>query len=136
MSSVHRRNNTIVFVANGGDSTAAATRARWFAAATRGRTHVLLRNNGRVRSIRKLTQVARALDPDLVYCVDLAVMPVAVGLLCSRRARLIVDTGDHPSAFLRQVHAGPARVWAARAMEEVVYRRADAVVVRGCTTPP
>ena len=74
--------------------------------------------------------MALAFDPDLVYCVDLAVVPVAVGVLSSRKAKLIVDIGDYPSCS-REVHASCGRVMVARAMEEVVYRRADAVVVRG-----
>lgn len=74
--------------------------------------------------------MALAFDPDLVYCVDLAVAPVAVEVLRSRKAKLIVDIGDDPSCS-REVHAACGRVMAARAIEEVVYRRADAAVVRG-----
>ena len=124
------RDRSIVFIANGGTDSAAAERARKFAGATAGRSQVLIRSAGRLKSISELTRAARKLDPDLVYCVDLAVVPVAAGILSRRKARLIVDTGDYPSAFFRQVRAGFARVLAARAMEEIVYRRADAVVVR------
>jgi glycosyltransferase involved in cell wall biosynthesis len=122
---------SILFVANGGRESSAAERAMRFAAATAGRTRVLVRRPGRLRSLRELAGDALAFDPDLVYCVDLALVPVAVAVVNSRRSRFIVDTGDHPSAFFRQVHGGYARVMAARAMEEVVYRRAAAVVVRG-----
>jgi glycosyltransferase involved in cell wall biosynthesis len=120
-----------VFIANGGTESAAAERARKFAAATSGKTHVLVRRGGRLQSLAELTGAARKFNPDLVYCVDLAVVPVMAGLLSRRKVRLIVDTGDYPSAFFRQVRAGFAKVLAARVMEEVVYRRADAVVVRG-----
>jgi glycosyltransferase involved in cell wall biosynthesis len=78
-----------------------------------------------------LVREARSLQPDLVYCIDLAAVPVAVGVLAAPTARLVVDTGDYASAFLRQIDAGRARVAAAMLMEEVVYRRASAVVVRG-----
>jgi glycosyltransferase involved in cell wall biosynthesis len=122
---------SIVFVANGGMQSAAAERARRLAAATMGRTHVLVRRGGRLQSMKELTRTVLALDPDLVYCVDLAVVPVVAALLSGRKARLIVDTGDYPSAFFRQIRASLVKVLAARALEEVVYRRADAVVVRG-----
>ena len=122
---------SILFIANGGTESAAAERARKFAAATIGRTVVLVRRAGRFRSIGDFASAILKFHPDLVYCVDLAVVPVLAGVLGSRKARLIVDTGDYPSAFFRQVRAGFAKVLAARALEEVVYRRADAVVVRG-----
>ena len=125
------QDRSILFIANGGPESAAAERARRFAAATVGRTRVLTRPTGRLRSVSTLTSMALAFDPDLVYCVDLAVVPVVVGVVSSRKAKLIVDTGDYPSAFFRQIRSGVAKVMAARAMEEVVYRRADAVVVRG-----
>lgn len=125
------QDRSILFIANGGAESAAAERARRFAAATTGRTRVLVRHGGRLRSLRELTRAALAFDPDLVYCVDLAAVPVLAGILSGWKVRLIVDTGDYPSAFFRQVGAGFVKVMAARGMEEVVYRRADAVVVRG-----
>lgn len=123
--------SSVVFVANGWVDSAAAERGSRIAAATAGRTHLLTRREGRLGTGKELVGQARSLSPDLVYCVDLAAVPVAVGLLSGRHAKLIVDTGDHPSAFLRQVGAQRARIAAARLMEEVVYRRAAAVVVRG-----
>lgn len=122
---------SVVFIANGAHGSAAAERGSRIADATTGRTRVLHRGSGRLRSIGNLVGEARSLRPDLVYCIDLAAVPVAVGVLATPTARLVVDTGDHPSAFFRQVDAGRARVTAARLMEEVVYRQADAVVVRG-----
>jgi glycosyltransferase involved in cell wall biosynthesis len=125
------QDRSILFIANGGTESAAAERARRFATAAIGRTRVLVRPGGRFQSLRELTRAALAFAPDLVYCVDLAFVPVVAGILSSRKARLIVDTGDYPSAYFRQVGAGFLKVMAARGMEEVVYRRADAVVVRG-----
>lgn len=121
----------VVFVANGAIGSAAAERGSRIAGATAGRTHLLNRSVGRLQAGTDLVRRARSVDPDLVYCIDLAAVPVAVGLLSGRRSRLVVDTGDYPSAFLRQVGAHPARIAAARLMEELVYRRAAAVVVRG-----
>ena len=121
----------VLFVANGGWDSAAAERARRFAAAMKAQTRVLVRSSGRLRSVRQLVGSAATFGPDLVYCVDLAAVPVLVALSRQRTARIIVDAGDHPSAFLRLVRAHRCTVAAARAMEEVVYRTADAVVVRG-----
>lgn len=120
-----------MFIANGPPGSAAAERGSRIADLTQGRTRVLHRGPERLRSIGHLLGQARSLHPDLVYCIDLALVPVAVGVLAAPSAQLVVDTGDHPSAFLRQVGAGRGRVAAARLMEEVVYRRSSAVVVRG-----
>lgn len=120
-----------MFIANGAVGSAAAERGNRIADATAGRTRVLHRGPGRLRSIGHLLREARSLRPDLVYCIDLAAVPVAVGVLAAPTARLVVDTGDYPSAFLRQVGASRTRVASARLMEEVVYRRATAMVVRG-----
>lgn len=122
---------SVVFLANGPAGSAAAERGRRIAVATNARTRVLHRDAGRLRSVWDLARETRSIHPDLVYCVDLAAVPVAVGALSGRTAQLVVDTGDYPSAFLRQVGAGRAKVAAALMMEEVVYRRANAVVVRG-----
>jgi D-inositol-3-phosphate glycosyltransferase len=122
--------STVVFVVNGPLGSAAGERSARIAAATTGKTHLLNRSEGRLQA-RGLVARARSLNPDLVYCVDLAAVPVAVGLLGGRGSRMVVDTGDYPSAFLRQVGAGPFRIGAALLMEELVYRHAAAVVVRG-----
>jgi glycosyltransferase involved in cell wall biosynthesis len=123
--------SSVVFVANGPIGSAAEERGRRIAAATAGPTHLLSRSDGRLRDAGSLLRRARSLNPDVVYCVDLAAVPVAVGLFSGRRSKLIVDTGDYPSAFLRQIGSHPVRIAAARLMEELVYRRAAAVVVRG-----
>jgi len=126
-----RSESSVVIVANGAIGSAAAERGARIAAATVGRTHLLGRSTGRLRAGVDSVRRARSLHPDLVYCIDLAAVPVGVGLLSGRHARLVVDTGDYPSAFFRQVGAHGARIAAARLMEELVYRRAAAVVVRG-----
>ena len=123
--------SSVLFLANGEAGSAAAERAERFAAAMAERTLVLTRTAGRTRSVSHMTLKARAFDPDLVYCVDLAAVPIAVSLLAGSKRLLVVDTGDYPSAFLRQVGAGVVRVAAARAMEKLAYRRAAALVVRG-----
>ena len=122
---------SVLFVANGAQGSAAVERAERFANVLPYSSQVLVRTSGRLGSIRDMGKRARAFAPTLVYCVDLAVVPLAVSMFAGRAAGLVVDTGDYPSAFFRQVGASTGRVVAARAMEEFVYRRADAVVVRG-----
>lgn len=120
----------VLFVANGRAGSAAAERAERFAASTAARTQVLVRHAGRARSIASMIMKARGFSPDLVYCVDLAAVPISVGILARERSLLVVDTGDHPSAFFRQIGAGVGKVAAAKAMEEFAYRKAAAIVVR------
>lgn len=127
----NRSDVSVLFIANGDEGSAAVERARRIAEVTVGRTQVLARSSGRFRSVRTMAGQARSFRPDLVYCVDLAVVPVSTAVFANRSAGLIVDTGDYPSAFFHQVGAPLVKVAAARAMEELVYRRADAVVVRG-----
>jgi glycosyltransferase involved in cell wall biosynthesis len=123
--------HSVLFVANGEGGSAAAERAQRFASATDARTRVLVRNGSRARSLTRMIKDARAFDPDLVYCVDMAAVPIAVASLSGSRSMLIVDTGDYPSAFLRHVGASAAKVCAADVMERFAYRQADAFVVRG-----
>jgi len=78
-----------------------------------------------------MAREARHFRPDLVYCIDLAVVPLAASAIACPTVPLVVDTGDYPSAFLRTVKAGLSQVTAALLMEQFVYRRACAVVVRG-----
>lgn len=122
----------MVFLANGSKGSSAAERAKRFAGAVESvPSYVLTRQGGKLRSVGDMVRQARTLRPDLVYCVDLAAVPLAASILSDCRAQLVVDTGDHPSEFLRHVRAGAGKVASARLMEEFVYRRADAVVVRG-----
>ncbi len=75
---------------------------------------------------------AASAGADVVYAVDLAVVPVVAGGLRSvAGATLVVDTGDSPADFLRLVSAGRSRVAAACLLEAVAFRAADLVVVRG-----
>ncbi|MEA2900324.1 MAG: hypothetical protein QOH36_211 [Actinomycetota bacterium] len=76
---------------------------------------------------------AASMRAGVIYAVDLAVAPVAAGVLGSAGpgTTLVVDTGDSPADFLRLVSAGRARVAAARLMERVALGAADLVVVRG-----
>jgi glycosyltransferase involved in cell wall biosynthesis len=122
---------SITFIANGGGDSAAAERARRIAQATNHPTQVVHREHGRIRSIANLVRRSRTARPDLVYCVDLAAVPVATAVLTGRHQRFVVDTGDYPSAFLAHIDAGRARISAARALETLTYRKAEAIVVRG-----
>ena len=120
-----------MFLANGGQGSAAAERATRFAAAAPYPSHVILRCGSRRNSIRTMIRQIRNRRPDLIYCVDLALVPLLVSVIGRPSARLVVDTGDYPSAFLAHVGASRGRIAAARLMEEWAYRRADAFVVRG-----
>ncbi|CAB4862796.1 unannotated protein [freshwater metagenome] len=122
----------VLFIANGARGSAAATRAERIAAALQpADTLILLRNGASRRSAAGLVRRARAFDADLVYCVDLAVVPLAVALLSHPRTSMIVDTGDHPSAYFRQIRAPRWKQWTARVMEELAYRQSAGMVVRG-----
>lgn len=122
---------SITFVVNGGAGSSAATRAERIARALRPHsTEILLRESSR-RTVVGLARQARRIPADLIYCVDLAFVPLAVACVARPMTPMIVDTGDYPSAFFRQVRAGQGRILLARLMEEVAYRRAAGMVVRG-----
>jgi hypothetical protein len=121
----------VVFLVNGGEGCASAERARRFAAATPFLTNILYRSGSRRSSVRSMRQQLCTLGPDLIYCLDLAFVPLLAKITARSSALLVVDTGDYPSAFLKYVEAGPGKVLAAKVMEEWVYRNADVMVVRG-----
>lgn len=78
-----------------------------------------------------MTSAVRRARPDLVYAMDLAVAPIVASLARGRGARLVVDTGDAPADFFRQIQASPARIAAAEMLERVGYGSADTIIVRG-----
>ena len=122
----------VLLIANGSAGSAAATRAEHIAAAlSECSSKVLLRDGSTRRTALGLIAQARRFDADLTYCVDLASVPLAVATLSHPWTPMIVDTGDYPSAFLRQVGAPQWKRLAARAMEAVAYRRSAGMVVRG-----
>lgn len=123
---------SILFLSNGPSGSAAAERAERISCAIESKpTYVLTRQYSRSRSVAEFINTTRVLRPDLVYCVDLAAVPLAASLFAGSDTKVIVDTGDHPSEFLSHVRAGMSKVLAARVMEEFTYRRSNAVVVRG-----
>ncbi|MBK9180733.1 MAG: glycosyltransferase [Acidimicrobiales bacterium] len=123
----------LAFLVNGGAGSAAAERAQRIAVGLGWeRSTVLVRRGSRVQDVVAFARAVRAAEPDVVYAMDLAVVPLLADALARRHRRwLVVDTGDAPAAFLDLVGARlPARL-AARALERFAYRSADMVVVRG-----
>lgn len=124
----------ITFIANGPEGSPAAVRAARIADALHGfDVEVLIRRASRRADGRRYA--AAAGRAAVVYAVDLAAAPLLGALFRSRSAKLIIDTGDAPSAFLRVVRARGARIAAAHIMEAYAYRAAGAFVVRGTYHP-
>jgi glycosyltransferase involved in cell wall biosynthesis len=94
---------------------------------------VLFREGDRLADARRFAAAARRAA--VVYAVDLAWAPLFGALFRSSSAKLVVDTGDAPSAFFRVVRAPRSRVAAARLMEAYAYRSASTFVVRGAYHP-
>jgi len=94
---------------------------------------VLCRKGSRLADARRFATAARRAD--VVYAVDLASAPLLGARFRSSSAKLVVDTGDAPSAFLRVVRAPRSEIAAARLMETYAYRSARAFVVRGTHHP-
>jgi glycosyltransferase involved in cell wall biosynthesis len=120
----------VLLLANGGETGAACERATRIGAvlsADGAQVTVVHQRSGRADLIRDGLRLARRAD--VVYAVDLSVATLLPAMIT--RARLIVDTGDAPSLFLRHVSAPLWKRVAARAMEGFAYRRASAFVVRG-----
>ncbi len=87
------------------------------------------REHGRARDLVRFSAAARRCR-GVVYTIDLAVVPVVAAAARPRGTRLVVDTGDWPSAFLELIGARRAAQTAALQMEHWVERNADAIVVR------
>lgn len=91
----------------------------------------------RYRTGSRFTDVARLLtdtvssNHDVIYAMELAVVPVVAAALGFGRHKIVVDTGDAPAAFLRLVRAGRPKVVAAECLELVGYRMANRIIVRG-----
>lgn len=121
-----------LFLVNGGPTSAAAARALRIADALGGETSVV-----RYRTGSRGTDVARLLKDtvssgyDVIYAMELAVVPVLAAALGFRRHQIVVDTGDAPAAFLRLVSAGRPKVVAAECLELVGYRISSRIIVRG-----
>ena len=121
----------VVFLANGAPGSAAVERAERIAAAIDGDTVVVARRASRWRDLLASAGRLRTFRPDVVYAVDLAVVPVVPAVAARPRTPLVVDTGDAPADFLRLVGAPAAARSAAALLERVAYGRSAAVVVRG-----
>jgi glycosyltransferase involved in cell wall biosynthesis len=120
----------VTLIANGPEGSAAEVRAARIAAALDGfDVDVLFRKGRRLADAQRFAQAARRAA--VVYAVDLAGAPLLGARFRSSSAKLIVDTGDAPSAFLHVVNARRSTIAAARAMEMYAYRSARAFVVRG-----
>jgi glycosyltransferase involved in cell wall biosynthesis len=131
----------VLILANGDTRSAAGERARRIARALTdggggvGRevevdVEIEFREHGRVRDLARFSASARRCR-GVVYTIDLAVVPVAAAAARPRRTRLVVDTGDWPSAFLELIGARQPAQTIAVQMEHWVQRNADAIVVRG-----
>jgi hypothetical protein len=124
----------IAFIANGPEGSAAGVRAARIAGALEGfDVDVVFREGSRLSDARRFAAAARRAA--VVYAVDLAGAPLLGALFRASSAKLIIDTGDAPSAFLRVVRARRSEVAAARLMEAYAYRSAGAFVVRGTYHP-
>lgn len=127
----------LLFLVNGSDRSAAATRAQAFAS----RLPADWRIQTRYRPARKpvgiltFTRAALRLRPDIIYVMDTAYSGVLAGAFARRalrRARLITDTGDAAYALALSAGTYSARqLDLIRRVEKIALTRSDAVVVRG-----
>lgn len=120
-----------LFVVNGGPTSAAAARARRIAAELGDDGCVIrYRTGSRVTDVARLLKDTMSRRYDVIYAMELAVVPVIAAALGSSRHKILVDTGDAPAAFLRLVAAGRPKVLAAQCLESVGYRIASHIIVR------
>ena len=126
--------NAVAVVANGSEESAAGVRAARIGAALDDfDVELVFREGSRLADARRFATAAHRAD--VVYAVDLAGAPVLGSLFRSHSAKLVIDTGDAPSAFFQVVRAPHSKVVAARVMEAYAYRAASAFVVRGAHHP-
>lgn len=124
----------IVMIANGSEGSAAGVRATRIAGALDDfDVEVLFREGGRLGDARRFAAAAR--HSDVVYAVDLAGAPLLGAAFRSRSTKLVIDTGDAPSAFFSLVRAGRSKIAVARLLETYAYHSANAFVVRGTYHP-
>lgn len=126
----------VLFVVNGGETSAVAMRARAFAEAFSHeyRVAVVYRTGSRAASIARFLAGMWRERPDVCYVMDLAYSGIlAAGIYrLARRTRLIVDTGDAIAELARSVgERGPIGLWLTDWLERFGLWIADAVVVRG-----
>lgn len=121
-----------LFLVNGGPTSAAAARALRIADELRDQASVVrYRTGARGTDVARLLKDTISSEYDLIYAMELAVVPVLAAALGFGRHQIVVDTGDAPAAFLRLVSAGRPRVLAAECLELVGYRIANHIIVRG-----
>lgn len=124
----------IALITNGSAESAAGVRANRIAGALDGfDVDVVFREGSRISDARRFGAAARRAT--VIYTIDLAGAPLLGSVFRSRSAKLVIDTGDAPSAFFREVRAPRSKVAAARLMEAYAYRAASAFVVRGAYHP-
>lgn len=121
----------VQFLVNGSRGSAAGVRAERIAAALDGVAPQIACRPSNGRGVLTLGRSVRRTRADLVYAMDLGVGPVAAALARRRNTPFVVDTGDAPADFFRQVQASRARVAAAEILERVGYGTAARVIVRG-----
>lgn len=121
----------VLFVVNGDWASAAAERSRRIAAAWAGGSAAIVYRVGpRAMDVVRAAHAAGRPRPDVLYAMDLAVVPVAAAM-ARPGVPLVVDTGDAPADFFALINAPwPTRL-AARTLELVGYRRASVIIVRG-----
>lgn len=124
----------VALLANGSQDSAAGVRAARIAGALDELdVEVLFREGSRLADARRFAAAARRAA--VVYAVDLAGAPLLGAVFRSHSAKLVIDTGDAPSAFFQVVRARRSKIAAARLMEAYAYRAASAFVVRGAYHP-
>ena len=121
-----------LFLVNGGPTSAAAARALRIADELGDQASVVrYRTGSRGTDVARLLKDTLSSGYDVIYAMELAVVPVAAAALGFGRHKIVVDTGDAPAAFLRLVSAGRPKVLAAECLEAVGYRIANHIIVRG-----
>src|SRR4051794_7979038 len=127
----------VVMLVNGEEHSAAGERARAFATrlSDRFKLSIIHRAGGKaLATLRMLTALCRA-RPTVVYVMEMAaagVLAASCYRLVSRRARVVIDTGDAIYELVRSSGMrGRVGQWLTWLLERFALAMADQLVVRG-----
>lgn len=125
----------IVFIVNGDEPSAMGQRARAFAAEMAGRYDIRIsyRSRGKLRSLVRFVIFLLRAKPDLVYVFDMSYSGTLAASIYkwATGCYLIIDTGDAIYELARSMGRGQAGLWLTRFLENVSFKMADRIVVRG-----
>lgn len=127
----------VAFVVNGSVASAMGVRARGLASQLGDAyvPHFVYRPaGGKLVAAQAMAQELEALNPDLLYVLDMAISGVVAVWRhrCRRRVPWVVDTGDAITALARSARLrGPLGLAATWLLEESSLRLATRIVVRG-----